>query len=189
MSRLFLLPLAASVLAGSLGCSQVAPGPSASSSAAAPAPSASVTSSDDSATSAVASASAPPSASADSSARATGPAGGAVAALLGEARANLANYDAIWQKRVEVDGVVRDVRRTQTGGSEGFKPYVRYDVLVTDPGAPAEAEALRCRMDWQAALQPGDPVTVTGTGRRDAPDTDGKNRDRFIVVPCVAKKR
>lgn len=150
-----------------------------------------MSSSNDAPTSAVAATSAGASASASAapSASAASPAGGAVAALLGEAHANLANLDAIWFKRVEVDGVVRDVQRTQTGGSEGFKPYVRYDVLVTDPGAPAEAAALRCRMDWQAALQPGDPVTVTGTGRRDAPDTDGKNRDRFIVSPCVAKKR
>lgn len=112
-----------------------------------------------------------------------------MAALLRDAHAHLETYDVIPRKRVEVDGVVREVRRTQTGGSEGFKPYVRYDVSVTDPGAPAEAEALRCRMDWQAALQPGDPVTVTGSGARDAPDPDGTNRDRFIVVPCVAKKR
>lgn len=191
MRRLLLFALAASVLAGALGCSQGAPGPSESSSATAPspAPSASVTSSDNSAATAVASASAAPTASGAPSASATGPVGGAVAALLGEARANLANDDANWQKRVEVDGVVREVRRTQTGGSEGFKPYVQWEVWVTDPGAAAEAEALRCKMDWQAALSPGDAVTVTGTGRRDAPDLDGKNRDRFIVVPCVAKKR
>lgn len=112
-----------------------------------------------------------------------------MAALLREARANLANHHVIWQKRVEVDGVVRELRRTQTGGSEGFKPYVQWEVWVTDPGAADEAEALRCKMDWHAALASADPVTVTGTGRRDAPDTDGKNRDRFIVAPCVAKKR
>ena len=143
-------------LRGAAGVLQRAPGPSASSSAAAPAPSASVTSSNDASTSAVVSASAAPSTSAAS------PEGGAVAALLRDAHAHLETYDVIPRRRVEVDGVVREVRRTQTGGSEGFKPYVRYDVWVTDPGALAEAEALRCRMDWQAALQPGDPVTVRG---------------------------
>ncbi len=63
--------------------------------------------------------------------------GGPVAALLREAHAHLEDYAGIHPKRIEVDGIVKELKPTQTGGSEGFKPYVTYEVLVTDRGAGA----------------------------------------------------